>query len=84
MAAAGGMAFLGLLVIGLVLLVMLFVAPLKLYGIHREMKLTNDLLLQQIGVLAQIEALGRAQSYSINNLTTRAQEIVACVAAERR
>jgi cell division protein FtsL len=55
--AFAGAGILALLVVvaALVFLVMLFIAPIKLYSIHREIRQTNDLLKQQIGVLAKIE-----------------------------
>jgi hypothetical protein len=50
-----------LLVAGLIFLIMLFVAPIKLYGIHREIRQTNELLKQQADLLAKIEERNHAQ-----------------------
>jgi hypothetical protein len=57
-----------LFLIGLVLLVMLFLAPMKLYGIHREARRTNELLnytnelLKYLGtLLSQTNERGQAQ-----------------------
>jgi len=52
--ASAGIIFTLLLFGGFVLMAMLIVAPLKLYGIHREIRYTNDLLKHQCGLLEQL------------------------------
>ncbi|HYW46834.1 MAG TPA: hypothetical protein VE959_28465 [Bryobacteraceae bacterium] len=59
--ALGGVVILALFLIGLVFLVMLFVAPIKLYAIHREIQETNALLKQQNATLAQQNDRNQAQ-----------------------
>lgn len=57
----GGLVALAVIGIGIVFLVMLFVAPLKLYGIHREIKQTNEILKRQSAILASMADLTRSQ-----------------------
>lgn len=54
-AAGAGILMALLFVAALIFLVMLFVAPIKLYSIHREIRCTNDLLRQQTDLFAKIE-----------------------------
>ena len=58
-AIAGAGTGMGLLFLaGLIFLIVLFVAPIKLYSIHREMRRTNDLLRLQADLLkTQIQTL---------------------------
>ena len=50
-AAVGAIVYILLASCLLVLLVALFIAPLKLYGIHREIRYTNELLKHQSELL---------------------------------
>jgi hypothetical protein len=59
--AGAGILMLLLVLAGLVFLIVLFVAPFKLYGIHREIQNTNNLLRRQVELLTQIEDRNRAQ-----------------------
>jgi hypothetical protein len=56
-----------------IFLILLFVAPIKLYGIHRDIRRTNDLLQQQTDLIASIEYRNRVQ---VGLLTTLANMIV--------
>jgi hypothetical protein len=56
-----GVVLAALLIAAVVLLVMLAIAPLKLYGIHREIRRTNDLLIVQNELISKLIAeQGRA------------------------
>jgi hypothetical protein len=64
---AGSIAGFGMLtallfIAGIVFLIALAVAPIKLYGIHREIKASNVLLRRQCELLAKIEDHSRVQS----------------------
>jgi hypothetical protein len=66
-----------LVLAGLVFLVVLFVAPIKLYSIHREIQRTNDLLRLQADLLAKIEDRERVQVgllATIANMSQAARE----------
>lgn len=56
----------------IVFLIVLFVAPIKLYSIHREIKATNDLLRAHLGLLATMEGHNRAQVTLLANLANLA------------
>lgn len=79
--AGAGMAamVIGLLFLAaLVFLIILFVAPIKLYSIHREIKITNALLQRQIELLTAIHEGSRFQG---GLLATIAQAAKASAAA---
>lgn len=59
--AGGFVFFMGMLAV-LVLAAFLFVAPLKLYSIHREIRRTNDLLQQQVQLLTSLAEGTRFQA----------------------
>jgi len=71
--SGAGILFVLLFSAALVFLIVLFVAPIKLYSIHREIRYTNDLLKQQTDLLAKIEDRSRAQ---VEMLATVANIIV--------
>ena len=53
--AGAGILMVLLFLAGLVFLIVLFVAPIKLYSIHREIKRTNELLNHQLQLTIVIE-----------------------------
>lgn len=72
--ATGGALMVVVVGVFLVFLVMLFVAPIKLYGIHSEARNTNDLLRRQNTLLAQISEHHQTQ---IRLLATIANQLTA-------
>src|SRR5262245_9781473 len=62
-AAAGVAILIGLMYLaGIIFLVCLFVAPIKLYSIHREIRRSNDLLKRQTELLVDALDGNRAQA----------------------
>jgi hypothetical protein len=53
---------------------MLFVAPIKLYSIHREIQNTNDLLRRQVELLAKIEDRNRVEVGLLATVANVSQE----------
>jgi len=71
------MVFLFLSFAAVIFLVVLFVAPIKLYSIHREIRRTNDLLRLQADLLVKIEDRERVQVgllATIANMSQAAKE----------
>ena len=71
------MVFFFLFFAAIIFLVVLFVAPIKLYSIHREIRRTNDLLRLQADLLVKIEDRERVQVgllATIANMSQAARE----------
>ncbi|MGD0776678.1 MAG: hypothetical protein ABSC05_28005 [Candidatus Solibacter sp.] len=72
--AGAGILMMLLVLAALIFLVVLFVAPIKLYSIHREIQNTNDLLRRQVELLAKIEDRNRVEVGLLATVANVSQE----------